>query len=200
MGQFSDWVDLVGHMAWPGTVLVLCFLAKKQIRQMVESLAARIADHNSHVKIDKTGIEIKAIERANPELKNIEVILPKAITYEANPNDGLSQSFAAERSTKRIDVCVLYMCWSQLMIALNNSISLSISYRTKKAHCRTSKRQSLSLVITGVIASFSDAKLVMSLVSELLRTGRSFALAVLRLATARRSLSTATSILKWASW
>ena len=99
MSKFSDWVELAGHFAWPATLLVLCFLIKKQIRETVDAIAKRVADRSSHVKINKSGIEIKTLDEANPELAKIESIQQPTNRSETEDEKNTETvSFADERN------------------------------------------------------------------------------------------------------
>src|SRR5438270_87220 len=88
----------MGHIAWPVTVVALCFLAKNQLRQIVESIAKRIGDRQSHVRIDKSGIEIKTLEEVNPELAKVESVHPN-LNAEISTTDGkAANNFIDERN------------------------------------------------------------------------------------------------------
>lgn len=112
MGEFSDWVKMVGHLAWPATVLALCFLARKQIRSVVEAIASRIGDPSSHVKIDRSGIEIKTLEEANPSLASIAAEQPAGRNTITAADSAEATSFANERTViynKSRRICLVHV-------------------------------------------------------------------------------------------
>jgi|ERR1700736_309803 len=59
--SWTDFVALIGHIAWPVTVIGLCLLARQQLTDFLTALAKRVSDRRSDVSITKSGIEIKAI-------------------------------------------------------------------------------------------------------------------------------------------
>ena len=58
---WTEFVALVGHVAWPVTVLGLCLFVRQQLTEILAALARRVADGRSNLSITKSGIEIKAI-------------------------------------------------------------------------------------------------------------------------------------------
>jgi hypothetical protein len=59
--SWTEFVALVGHIAWPSTIVGLCLLARKPLIEILAALANRVSDRRSDVSITKSGIEIKAI-------------------------------------------------------------------------------------------------------------------------------------------
>jgi hypothetical protein len=97
----TDFVALVGHTAWPATVVGLCVLARNQIKAFVGALAKRVGDGRSNVSITKSGIEIKAIEAANPELANVKPehqITGTELTVRSAAAEPAPGSFSEERN------------------------------------------------------------------------------------------------------
>jgi len=66
-------VALVGHLAWPVTILLLLFVLRREARGVVDAVRTRIASKESDVSIGKSGIEIKTnIQAINARLETVE--------------------------------------------------------------------------------------------------------------------------------
>ena len=59
MGVFEQIVALIGHLAWPAVALVVLYLIRGELRQVVVKLAERTGDPRSDLSIGKTGLEIR---------------------------------------------------------------------------------------------------------------------------------------------
>ena len=80
---WTEFVALIGHIAWPATVFALSLLARKQLADFLAALAKRVGDRASDVSITTSGIEIKAIP---PELENLpEAPQPQTAKTEPPP-------------------------------------------------------------------------------------------------------------------
>ncbi len=58
----KEFVDLTGHLAWPGTIVILVFLALSHFNDFMTIFKARMADPNTPVTIGKDGVTIGAQE------------------------------------------------------------------------------------------------------------------------------------------
>jgi hypothetical protein len=52
-------VALTGHLAWPVVALIVLYMIRSELRQIVLKLAERIGDPRSDLSIGKTGLEIR---------------------------------------------------------------------------------------------------------------------------------------------
>jgi hypothetical protein len=53
-------VDLIGHLAWPVTVLVVFVMLRRQVRQAADAIGERIADRSSDLEITREGLRIRS--------------------------------------------------------------------------------------------------------------------------------------------
>ncbi|HEX3144913.1 MAG TPA: hypothetical protein VHQ64_13150 [Pyrinomonadaceae bacterium] len=67
-------VTLVGHLAWPVTVLALVVVLRREIQEICKSLSRRIADPASSLIIGKGGLEIKGrVDAALGRIESLEI-------------------------------------------------------------------------------------------------------------------------------
>ncbi len=52
-------VALTGHLAWPVVALIVLYVIRSELRQIVLKLAKRIGDPRSDLSIGRTGLEIR---------------------------------------------------------------------------------------------------------------------------------------------
>ncbi|HNC91791.1 MAG TPA: hypothetical protein PL000_22935 [Anaerolineales bacterium] len=83
----KEFVELIGHVAWPVAVLLGLFWMKGALRSFLAAVAARVEDRQTNVAITKDGLEIKALEVVRPELV-------KLASVSANPGQNLPEGGA----------------------------------------------------------------------------------------------------------
>jgi hypothetical protein len=67
-------VNIIGHIAWPATVLVIGYFAQDEIRKIFGAIAKRIEEKNTDVSIGKEGLPITtAMEATEAKLEAQEV-------------------------------------------------------------------------------------------------------------------------------
>jgi hypothetical protein len=52
-------VALIGHLAWPAALLAGLWLVRREVRLVVEGLAARIGSEAAEVTIGREGLQIR---------------------------------------------------------------------------------------------------------------------------------------------
>lgn len=74
MEIFNQIVILVGHIAWPASVLILVFAIRNEIRSIVAAISRRISDSSSDISIGMEGVSIKnRIEAAQAKLESLTI-------------------------------------------------------------------------------------------------------------------------------
>ncbi len=94
-------IELVGHLAWPLTVLILAYLGRNEIRKIVTTIGDRIAQKNTNVQIGKEGIKIETqLEeyRSKVEGQEIDIEQVKSLVMEIT-----SAKASVNRSERRQD-------------------------------------------------------------------------------------------------
>lgn len=83
----TDVVTLVGHVAWPVTVLILLFLLRGEVRSVLSAIRDRVANTAMDVRITHEGLELKTrVEVLEGSLETQQLktdVLATAVTPEA---------------------------------------------------------------------------------------------------------------------
>ncbi len=67
-------VNIIGHLAWPATILFIGYFAQDEIRKIFGAIAKRIEEKNTDISIGKEGLQITtAIEATEAKLEAQEV-------------------------------------------------------------------------------------------------------------------------------
>jgi hypothetical protein len=70
----DDIVALVGHLAWPATVLLIVIVLRRQARRAVQAMVDRIADRGTDLVVGPGGLELRTnIEAVKARLETLEV-------------------------------------------------------------------------------------------------------------------------------
>ena len=56
----QELVDLIGHLAWPVTVLVVLIALRRDLRAVLGAIKTRVADPQTPVRITREGVELSA--------------------------------------------------------------------------------------------------------------------------------------------
>lgn len=74
----KEFVELIGHVAWPVAVLLGLYWMKGALQSFLSAVAARVADRQTNVAITKDGLEIRALEVVHPELMKLASVSANA--------------------------------------------------------------------------------------------------------------------------
>lgn len=138
MDYLADIVATVGHIAWPVTAIAIVLIARKELQEILASLAKKIGDKNTSILFSKEGLEIRAIldaqeARLTSVLAEQDQVKSIALQYSKQSNQFPEGITSAQIGTEGIDVPLREMADEYLNIKTTDHPDYSERVMTKNA-------------------------------------------------------------------